>query len=276
MTIAVRLIPLVLSIALMSPALARADTLTLLSATSVKETGLMDVLLDSYRKWTHLKNIKVEAVSLPSAKAFETAMRGEADVLFVHDRDKEEKFMDEGYGYERHEVMYDDHVLIGPASDPAKIKSAVNPAVAFRRICYYGAPFITRGESSETYTLENRLWRAANLSCALVKGMVTVNKGMADALKAADEKGAYILADKATYLAFRDSVKGLAILYECDSVLLDQYSVIAVNPAKFPNIRYRQALDFIKFITGPAGQTVIARFRDGHGNPLFFPNAKKQ
>jgi len=266
----------VFTLSLLFTAAANAETRVILaSTTSTQNTGLFDVLLPAYYNWTKLKDVRIDVVAVGTGKAIETAKRGDADLLLVHDREKEDAFIAEGYGVNRLDVMYNDFVVVGPSSDPAKVKDATSAADAFKRMASAAVPFVSRGDESGTHAREKKIWKAAGVDNASLKGYLSVGQGMEAALRITDEKGAYTLSDRATYRTMKDSLKGITMLYEGDPALFNQYGTIAVNPEKFPHVRYKEAMDFISFITGSAGQKVIGDFKDRHGNTLFVPNAKK-
>ena len=261
--------------ALYAPSAFAETRLILASTTSTQNTGLFDVLLPAYYKWTKLKYIRVDVVAVGTGKAIETAKRGDADLLLMHDKEKEDAFVAEGYGVKRISVMYNEFVVVGPMADPAGVKSAKSASGAFKKIAAAGSVFVSRGDESGTHAKEKKIWKEAGVDIASIKGYLSVGQGMEATIRIADEKGAYTLSDKATYLTTLDSLKYIRLLYEGDPGLFNQYATIAVNPAKFPHTRIKEAQDFIAFITGPAGQKVIGGFRDKKGNPLFMPNAHK-
>jgi tungstate transport system substrate-binding protein len=255
---------------------ARAETrLILASTTSTQNTGLFDVLIPAYYKWTKLKDVRIDVVAVGTGKAIEIARRGDADLLLVHDREKEDAFIAGGYGVDRRDVMYNDFIIAGPPSDPARIKSAKGAADAFKMIAASGYVFVSRGDESGTHAKEKKMWKAAGVDMKGLKNYLSVGQGMEETLRIADEKGAYTLCDRSTYLSQKDTLKGVTLLYEGDPVLFNQYGTMAVNPAKFPKTHYNEALDFIGYITGPDGQAVIGAFKDKYGHVLFNPNAKK-
>lgn len=244
------------------------------STTSTDNTGLFKVLLPAYYNWTKIKDVRIDVVAVGTGKAIAIARRGDADIVFVHDRVKEDEFIKDGFGVGRRDVMYNEFVITGPASDPAGIKSAKNAAAAFRQIADSGAVFVSRGDDSGTNAREKLLWKASGVSPAGRKNYLSVGQGMEETLRIADEKGAYTLSDKGTYLVSRLHLSATTLLYEGDPGLFNQYGVMAVNPAKYPHVHYDVALDFIEFVTGPAGQKVIGDFRDKNGNPIFVPDAE--
>lgn len=246
----------------------------LASTTSTQNTGLFDVLIPAYYKWTKLKDVKVDVVAVGTGKAIEIARRGDADILLVHDKEKEDAFVADGFGVDRHLVMFNDFVVMGPASDPAGVRKATSATAAFRKMSDAGAVFVSRGDESGTHAREKKMWKAAGVDINGLKGYLSVGQSMEAALRITDEKGAYTLSDRATWLAMKDSLKNIELLYAGDPALYNQYSVMAVSPAKFPHTHYKEAVDFIKYITGPDGQKLIGGFKDRHGNTLFYPNAK--
>lgn len=246
----------------------------LASTTSTQNTGLFNVLIPAYYKWTKLKDVKVDVVAVGTGKAIEIARRGDADILLVHDKEKEDAFVADGFGVDRHLVMFNDFVVMGPASDPAGVRKAASAAAAFKKMSDAGATFVSRGDESGTHAREKKMWKAAGVDMKGLKNYLSVGQSMEAALRITDEKGAYTLSDRATWLAMKDSLKNIELLYAGDPDLYNQYSVMAVNPAKFPHAHYNEAVDFIKYITGPDGQKLIGGFKDKYGNILFNPNAK--
>ncbi len=256
-----------------SPALAE-TRVVIASTTSAQATGMYDVILPAYYKWTSIKGIRLDVVAVGTGQAIKIAKRGDADILFVHDKDKEMEFIKEGYGVGRHDVMYNDFVVVGPPADPAKIKGAKTAPEAFRRILESGALFISRGDESGTNSRELKIWKAAGLSPAGKSNYLSIGQGMGPALRMADEKAAYTLSDRGTYRKLKPELKGTEVLFQGDASLRNQYGVMAVNPRKYPKVRYNVALDFIRFVTSPEGQKIIGGMKDKAGNPLFVPDAK--
>jgi tungstate transport system substrate-binding protein len=246
----------------------------LASTTSTQNTGLFDVLIPAYYKWTKLKDVKIDVVAVGTGKAIEIARRGDADILLVHDKEKEDAFVAEGFGVDRHLVMFNDFVVMGPESDPAGAREAATASAAFKKMSDAGIVFVSRGDESGTHAREKKMWKAAGVDIKGLKGYLSVGQSMEAALRITDEKGAYTLSDRATWLAMKDTLKNIELLYAGDPALYNQYSVMAVNPAKFPSAHYREAKDFISYITGPDGQKLIGGFKDKYGNVLFNPNAK--
>jgi len=245
----------------------------LASTTSPQNTGLLAALIPAYYKWTALKEVRVDVVAVGTGAALEIARRGDADVLLVHDPEAEDAFVAEGYGLDHQEVMYNDFVILGPSADPAGIKKADSAIKAFKAVAGSDSPFVSRGDESGTHDREKKLWKLAGVDVKQLKEFITLGQGMVDALKTADRLGAYIMSDRGTYLSSKDHLRHIVLLFEGDPALNNQYSVMAVNPAKHPHVRYREAQDFIEFVTGPVGQKLIGDFRDKLGNVLFSPNA---
>jgi len=273
LTVRLMLITLTAALFLSSPAMAE-TRVVLASTTSTQNTGLFDVLLPAYYNWTKMKDVKIDVVAVGTGKAIEVARRGDADILLVHDREKEDAFIKDGYGKDRHDVMYNDFVVIGPPDDPAMAKAATDAVDAFKRLASSGAAFVSRGDESGTHAKEKKLWKAAGVDTVTLKSYLSVGQGMEATLRITDEKGAYTLSDRATYYVLKDSLKSVVLLYWGDPALFNQYGVMAVNPAKFPHAHYDVAKDFIAFIAGPVGQKVIGGFKDKAGHVLFTPNAK--
>jgi tungstate transport system substrate-binding protein len=258
-----------------APAPAAADTnIVLASTTSTENTGLFKVLIPAYYKWTKLKDVRIHVVAVGTGKAIEIAKRGDADLLLVHDRVKEDAFVKAGYGVDRRNVMYNDFIITGPKDDPAGIKSAKSAGDAFRKIAASGAVFVSRGDESGTEARENLLWKAAGIPVP-VKNYLSVGQGMEETLRIADEKQAYTLSDRSTYRTLLDRLKYTTLLYQGDPGLFNQYGTIAVNPKKFPHTHYKEAEDFMNFITGKDGQAVIGNYEDKTGTKLFHPDASK-
>ena len=247
--------------------------ITVSSTTSTEQSGLFGYILPVFEKES---GIKVRVVALGTGQALDTARRGDADVVFVHDQAAEEKFIAEGWGVERKEVMYNDYVLIGPKADPAKT-AGKDILEGLRRIAAAEPrpPFVSRGDKSGTHAAELRYWKAAGVDLEKIKGpwYRDTGSGMGPALNTASSMNAYILADRGTWLAFRNR-GDLAVLVEGDTRLFNQYGVILVNPAKHPHVRKEDGQRFIDWLVSPAGQKTIAEYKIG-GEQLFFPNAKR-
>jgi tungstate transport system substrate-binding protein len=248
----------------------RTAKLVIASTTSTQNSGLFDRLIPAYEKNTRY-GVVVEVIAVGTGKALRIAKQGEADLLFVHDPYREEKFVAEGYGVNRRAVMHNVFVIAGPARDPARIRKARTAAEALERIAEAGAPVVSRGDDSGTNIKELDLWDDAGIN-PKGKGWYFETGGkMGDTLLIAGRKKAYALTDIATFLNYAKRLD-LAILLQGDPSLRNQYSVIAVNPARFPGVRYCEAMDFIGYVTSPQGQAVIAGYRK-HGAQLFNPDA---
>jgi tungstate transport system substrate-binding protein len=252
------------------PVAAQDRFITVASTTSTEQSGLFGQLLPLFEKDT---GIAVRVVALGTGQALDMARRGDADVAFVHDTAAEEKFIAEGAGLKRFPVMYNDFVLIGPKSDPAKIAGGHDILAAMRRIADAQAPFASRGDKSGTHAAELRYWKDAGVDLDRKKGAWyrDTGSGMGPTLNTASSMNAYVLADRGTWLAFRNRGE-LTILVEGDRKLFNQYGVMLVNPAKHPHVKAALGQQFIDWLVSPAGQQAIASYRIG-GEQLFFPNA---
>ncbi len=241
------------------------------STTSTENSGLFKELLPQFEKDT---GIKVRVVAQGTGQALDTARRGDADVVFVHDQVAEEKFVAEGNGVRRFPVMYNDFVLIGPKSDPAKIAGGKDILVALQKIQAAQAPFVSRGDKSGTHAAELRYWKAAGVDLDAKKGAWyrDTGSGMGPTLNTASSMNGYVLADRGTWLSFKNR-GDLAILVEGDKRLFNQYGVILVNPAKHPQVKKELGQQFIDWLVSAKGQAAIASYKIG-GDQLFFPNAK--
>jgi tungstate transport system substrate-binding protein len=252
------------------PAAAQEKFITVASTTSTEQSGLFRHILPEFASKT---GIQVRVVALGTGQALDVGRRGDADVVFVHDKPAEEKFVAEGSGVERKEVMYNDFILIGPKSDPAKIAGGKDITEAFRRIQAARAPFVSRGDKSGTHAAELRYWKDAGVDLAAAKGpwYRETGSGMGPALNTASSMNAYILADRGTWLSFKNR-GDLAILVQGDPRLFNQYGVILVSPAKFPHVKKAEGQAFIDWLVSSEGQRSIASYRID-GEQLFFPNA---
>jgi tungstate transport system substrate-binding protein len=252
------------------PAAAQQKYITVASTTSTEQSGLFRHLLPIFEKRT---GIQVRVVALGTGQALDMGRRGDADVVFVHARPLEERFVAEGFGVKRFEVMYNDFVLIGPKADPAKVSGGKDVLEAFRRIKAAQAPFVSRGDRSGTHFAELELWKAAGVDIAKEKGpwYRETGSGMGPALNTASGMNAYILADRGTWLSFRNRGE-LAIAVEGDKRLFNQYGVILVNPTRHPGVKKELGQQFIDWLISPEGQRAIAEYKIG-GEQLFFPNA---
>lgn len=245
--------------------------ITVASTTSTENSGLFGHILPLFTKKT---DIAVRVVSVGTGQAIRLAERGDADVLFVHHRPSEEKFVKEGYGVERFQVMYNDYVLIGPKADPAQIAGTKDVTAAFRKIAAAKAPFASRGDNSGTHKAELEIWDKAGIDPK--KGAAwyrSTGSGMGATLNTAAGMAAYALADRGTWISFKNKAD-MKIVVEGDPVLFNPYGVIVVNSAKHPHIKAKDASAFVNWLVSAEGQAAIAGFKLD-GQQLFFPNAKK-
>jgi tungstate transport system substrate-binding protein len=254
----------------LAPVLAQDKSIVVASTTSTQDSGLFGHILPKFKAKT---GIDVKVVAQGTGQALDTGKRGDADVLFVHAKAQEEKFVAEGYGVKRFDVMYNDFVLIGPKSDPAKIKGGNDVVAALKAIYAKGAPFVSRGDKSGTHSAELRLWKKAGLDPAGTKPAWyrEIGQGMGAALNTAGGMGAYVLSDRGTWLAFKN--KGdLDIVVEGDKALFNQYGIMLVNPAKHAHVKKELGQTFIDWIVSKEGQAAI-KSHTINGKQLFFPNA---
>ena len=243
--------------------------ITMASTTSTEQSGLFGYLLPEFKK---ASGIDVRVVAVGTGQALDMARRGDADLLFVHDKAAEQKFVAEGFGLERKDVMYNDFVLIGPKGDPVGVKGG-DIVAALGKLAKSNAPFVSRGDKSGTHSAELRYWKAANVDLATAKpaGYKECGCGMGPALNIAASSNAYVLADRGTWLNFKNRAD-LAIVVEGDKRLFNQYGVIVVNPAKHPHVKKGLAQAFADWVVSQPGQAAIAAYKIG-GEQLFFPNA---
>ena len=246
---------------------AQSASIVMASTTSTEQSGLFAHLLPVFKASS---GIDIKVVALGTGQALDMGRRGDADVLFVHDQVAEEKMVEQGWVLKRHPVMYNDFVLIGPASDPAKVQGP-DVVAALQKIRDLGAVFISRGDKSGTHAAELRFWGMTGGEAKGV-GYRACGCGMGPALNIAASSGAYVLADRGTWLSFKNRAD-LKILVEGDKRLFNPYGVMAVNPAKHPHVKVDLAQTFIDWVISPAGQSTIASYKI-HGEQLFFPNAK--
>ncbi len=269
-------------------------TIKMSTTTSTENSGLLDVLLPQFTKDT---GISVKVFSKGTGAAIRDGMDGNVDVIFVHAREREEKFVADGYGTWRYAVMHNDFVILGPPDDPAGIKDLKNASTAFKRIAATGSLFISRGDDSGTHTKEQKLWKITGLALEQQKSTIfkkgkkrtvsfvypkgsekwyiSIGQGMGKTITYAEEKVAYTLADRGTYLKYKYGRKAglnLGIMCEGDKVLYNPYGVIPVNPKRFPDVKYRQVMEFVKWLVSPKGQSLIANYRL-KGKRLFYPDA---
>jgi tungstate transport system substrate-binding protein len=246
---------------------AQSPNIVMASTTSTEQSGLFSFLLPEFKKAT---GIDIKVVALGTGQAIDMGRRGDADVMFVHDQVAEEKVVAEGFALKRLPVMYNDFVLIGPAADPVQVKGQ-NILQALQKLQAGNGAFISRGDKSGTHAAELRYWAQAGAGVPAYAAYKSCGCGMGPALNMAASLDAYVLADRATWLAFKNPAK-LTVLVEGDQRLFNQYGVLVVNPAKHPHVKVADAQKFADWIVSPAGQTVIAGYKI-NGQQLFFPNA---
>jgi tungstate transport system substrate-binding protein len=258
--------------ALALPAHAQDKSIVVASTTSTEQSGLFGHILPAFTRKT---GIAVKVVALGTGQALDVGRRGDADVVFVHDRVAEDKFVAEGYGVDRRDVMYNDFVLVGPKSDPAKVAGGKDVAAALKAIAAARAPFVSRGDKSGTHAAELRCFKDAAVDPAEGKGTWyrETGSGMGPALNTASSMNAYILADRGTWLSFKNR-GDLAILVEGDRKMFNPYGVILVNPAKHAHVKQAEGHAFMDWLVSPEGQAAIASYKVG-GEQLFFPDAKR-
>jgi tungstate transport system substrate-binding protein len=256
------------ALVLVASGMATAQPLVVASTTSTEQSGLFSQLLPAF---TAATGLQVKVVAVGTGQAIDMGRRGDADVLFVHDRVAEEKLVAEGFATQRWPVMYNDFVLVGPAADPAGLRGK-DILAAFRKLHASSASFVSRGDRSGTNAAELRTWKQAGLETAGFAGYKECGCGMGPALNMAASLGGYVLTDRGTWLNFRNRAD-LTILVEGDNKLFNQYGVLPVNPAKHPHVNAAGAKQFVDWLISPAGQGVIAGYKIG-GESLFFPNAK--
>ena len=246
------------------------EVIRLATTTSTENSGLLSALHPTFEEAT---GIQVHVIAVGTGKALRLGKDGDVDVVLVHAPAAEMKFVNAGFGIERQAVMHNDFVLLGPASDPAEIAGASSVVDAFKRIQQTGSTFISRGDDSGTHKKERQLWARAGIEHAVGDWYLSVGQGMGQVLRIADEKQAYTLSDRGTYLAFADKLE-LKVLFEGAKELFNPYHVILVNPEKHPHVKASQAREYISFITGPAGQSLIRDYRV-NGKQLFYPDVIK-
>jgi len=244
-----------------------AEVMRLSTTTSTENSGLLGKLLPAFEKET---GIHVQVIAVGSGKALELGRNGDVDAVLVHVRDAEERFVAEGYGVKRYDVMFNDFLIIGPASDPAKIQGGKDALAAMRKIATSGARFVSRGDESGTHQKEKTYWKEIG-TMPTGRAYVSAGQGMGKVIAMAAELNAYTLTDRATFASFA-SKDDLKVMVEGDPKLFNPYSVIAVNPKRHPHVHYKEAQRFVEWMTGARGQQSIAEFRSG-GQQLFFPSA---
>lgn len=264
------LIAVAAAVVFAATAVAQDKSILVASTTSTQDSGLFGHLLPLFKSKT---GIDVRVVAQGTGQAIDTGRRGDADVVFVHARLAEEKFVAEGFGVKRYPVMYNDFILVGPQRDPAGIKGSKDIVAALKALKDKGVPFISRGDKSGTHQAELKLWSIAGVDIAKDKGpwYREIGQGMGAALNSASASNAYVLADRATWLSFKN--KGdLVIAVEGDKRLFNQYGVILVNPAKHPSVKQEFGQQFIDWLLSAEGQKAIADYKV-NGEQLFYPNA---
>ena len=256
-----------------APTLAQDQSIVVASTTSTQDSGLFDHILPLFEEKT---GIDVKVVAQGTGQALDTARRGDADVVFVHAKAQEEKFIEEGFGVKRFDVMYNDFVLIGPKNDPAGISGTKDIAAALTAIETKEAPFVSRGDKSGTHSAELRLWKAAGVDIEAAKGpwYKEIGQGMGAALNTASAMNAYVLSDRGTWLSFKNRGE-LDVVVEGDKRLFNQYGVMLVNPEKHPSAKAEAGQSFVDWLVSPEGQKAIGEYKID-GKQLFFPNAEQE
>lgn len=244
--------------------------LKLATTTSTENSGLLAQLLPPFEE---KYNIKVDVVAVGTGAAMKLGENGDADVLLVHAREAEDKFIQDEYGVNRRDVMYNDFIILGPANDPAKIKEGKNAVSALTKIANQKSFFISRGDNSGTDQKEKALWKIANITPE-GKWYMEAGQGMGATLQIANEKEAYVLCDRATFIAYKNKIE-LVILSEGDPLLFNPYGVIAINPDRYPHVKYMEAMQLIAWVTSVEGQKIIREYKIDE-EILFYPVAIKQ
>lgn len=257
---------------LQGPAFAQQKFITVASTTSTEQSGLFKHMLPVFEKKT---GIQVRVVAQGTGQALDMGRRGDADVVFVHDKVAEDKFVADGFGVQRFEVMYNDFVLVGPKTDPAKIAGSKDIVEAYKKIAAAAAPFASRGDKSGTHAAELRLWKTSGVDPLSGKGSWyrETGSGMGPTLNSASAMNAYAFTDRGTWLSFKNR-GDLVIVVEGDQKLFNQYGVMLVNPAKHPHVKKDMGQAFVDWVVSPEGQKNIADYKIG-ADQLFFPNAKR-
>ena len=260
-------------ILVVASAQAQQKNIILATTTSTQDSGLLDVLIPVFEKKT---GFFVKTIAVGSGQAMAMGQKGEADVLLVHSPEAEKKFISDGYGINRRIIMHNDYIVVGPSEDPAKIKGIRSTAESFKKIASGKALFLSRGDNSGTHSKEKSVWKASGINPEGEKWYQQTGLGMGQTLNVASEKRGYTLADRGTYLALKKNLQ-LDILGEGDTILLNIYHVIEVNPAKWPKVNAAGAKAFADFMVSKETQDIIKTFGvDKFGSPLFFPDAGKK
>ena len=262
----------VIGVASQAPAAAQDRSIIVASTTSTQDSGLFGYLLPIFKART---GIEVKVIAQGTGQALDTARRGDADVVFVHAKSQEEKFLAEGFGVKRFDVMYNDFVLIGPKDDPAGVKGK-DIETALKTIQAKAVPFVSRGDRSGTHAAELALWKQAGIDIAAGKGpwYREIGQGMGAALNAASGMNGYVLSDRGTWISFKNR-GDLQIVVEGDKRLFNQYGVMLVNPEKYPSVKKELGQAFVDWLISPEGQAAIAGYKID-GQQLFFPDADKK
>ena len=255
---------------LMTTVYAEPIHLKMATTTSTENSGLLGKLLPLFEE---KYNIKVDVIAVGTGAAIKLGENGDVDILFVHAREAEDKFIQDEYGVNRRDVMYNDFIVLGPSNDPAKIKEEKSIVSALTKIANQNAFFISRGDDSGTDKKEKSLWQMANIKPDGAWYM-EAGQGMGTTLQIADEKQAYVLCDRGTFIAYKNKI-GLVILYEGDALLFNPYGVIAVNPDRYSHVKYMEAMQLIAWVTSMEGQNIIREYKI-EGEILFHPVAIKQ
>lgn len=244
-------------------------SLKLATTTSTENSGLLDKLLPPFEEKF---NIKVDVIAVGTGKAIALGENGDVDIIFVHAREAEDKFIEDGYGVNRRDVMYNDFIILGPSYDPAEIKEEKSVVSALGKIAKQGSSFVSRGDDSGTDKKEKSLWQMANINPD-GSWYMEAGQGMGATLQIAEEKQAYILCDRGTYIAYKEKI-GLVILSEGDPLLFNPYGIIAVNPDRYSHVKYMEAMELIAWVTSIEGRKIIREYKIG-GEILFIPVAVK-
>lgn len=257
------------SMILISSVFANPVHLKLATTTSTENSGLLGVLLPPFEEKF---GIKVNVIAVGTGQAIKLGENGDVDMILVHARAAEDKFIEEGYGVNRRDVMFNDFIILGPSNDPAEIRSESNVTLALKRISDRKAYFVSRGDDSGTHKKEKVLWQNAKTSPE-GEWYMEIGQGMGAALQVTNERQAYILCDRGTFLAYKDKIE-LIILSEGDPLLFNPYGIIAVNPARYPHVKYIEAIQLIAWVTSVEGQKIIGEYKK-EGEILFHPMAIK-
>jgi len=254
---------------LISPIYASPIHLKLATTTSTENSGLLEVLLPPFEEKF---DVKVDVIAVGTGQAIKLGENGDVDILFVHAREAEDKFIQDGHGVNRRDVMFNDFIILGPSNDPAEIGSESSVILVFKRISDRKAYFVSRGDDSGTHKKEKDLWQNAKISPE-GEWYMEIGQGMGTTLQVADERQAYVLCDRGTFLAYKHKID-LIVLFEGDPLLFNPYGIMAVNPARYPQVKYIEAMQLIAWLTSVEGQKVIEGYKK-EGEILFHPMAIK-